>query len=482
MLIILTLPVDNFFDIMLIHTIYPQERLIFMKDLSKVWENMLSIFKTELNDTSYNTWFLPLSQKNIDTEMKLLYLESPDEFVRDVINKRYSENLNQKAQMVLGEQYKVIVQLKSEDDDEETIIEKKIIENPKKILKDENFLNPRYNFDNFVVGNNNKHARAAAFAVADNPSLAYNPLFLYGGSGLGKTHLMHAIGHYILENYPDKNVLYVSSEMFTNELIKSLEDNKKTRMRAFKNKYRNLDVLLIDDIQFIEGKEATQEEFFHTFNALYDMNKQIIISSDRAPNKLTKLDDRLTSRFQWNLTVDIQPPDYETRVAILKRKAEDENLILDDELLDVINLIAEKIKFNIRELEGAFTRITSFAALMNEKITMKFARSILKDIITTTDFNITCETIKKTVCKKFNIKIADIESSKRTRNLAFPRQIAMYLCREMIGTSLPKIGEAFGGKNHTTVLHAIDKISADIQENENTAAIVESLKNEINEN
>lgn len=458
-----------------------------MKEISNVWEKMLSIFKTELNETSYKTWFLPLSQNKIDTDTKILYLECPDEFVRDVLNKRYMENLDQKAHTVLGEQYKVVIKLKSELEEEEEIlktepVEIKKAENPKHTLKDEYFLNPRYNFDNFVEGNNNKHARAASLAVAKSPSLAFNPLFIYGGSGLGKTHLMHAIGHYILENYPEKNVLYVSSEMFTNELIKSLEDNKKSRMRAFKNKYRNLDVLLIDDIQFLENKEATQEEFFHTFNALYDMNKQIIISSDKAPHKLTKLEDRLVSRFQWNMIVEITAPDFETRVAILKRKAREENLEIDDDLMEVINLIAEKIKVNIRELEGAFTRITSFSALFNEKITMKFARSILKDIITSTDFNITCETIKKTVCKRFNIKIADIESSKRTRNLAFPRQIAMYLCREMIGTSLPKIGEAFGGKNHTTVLHAIDKISAEIEENENTAAIVQSLKEEINEN
>ncbi len=458
-----------------------------MKDFSKVWEEMLSILKEEQTSTSYKTWFVPLKQKNIDHDLKILYLETSEEFVCEIVNNRFKETLENKAEMVLGFQYKVVIKTESDEPEipapaAEDIIKKKAEENPKKILKEENFLNPRYNFDRFVVGNNNKHAYAAAFAVADAPSLAYNPLFLYGGSGLGKTHLMHAIGHYILENYPDKNVLYVSSEMFTNELIKSLEDNKKTRMRAFKNKYRNLDVLLIDDIQFIEGKEATQEEFFHTFNALYDMNKQIIISSDRPPNKLTKLDDRLTSRFQWNLTVDIQPPDFETRVAILKKKAEDENLEIDDELMEVIGLIAEKIKFNIRELEGAFTRITSFAAIMNEKITVKFARNILKDILTSVDFNITCETIKKTVCKHFNIKMADIESSKRTRNLAFPRQIAMYLCREMIGTSLPKIGEAFGGKNHTTVLHAIDKISAEIKENEETAAIVENLRDEINEN
>lgn len=451
-----------------------------MKDINKIWEEMLRIFELELTGTSYRTWFAPLIPKEINEELKIFYLESPEEFVCEVLSTRYSENLNQKAETVLGEPYKVIVQVKPDEEQQMQIEEeKKIKENPKQILKDEFYFNPRYKFENFVVGNNNKYAYAAALAVADAPSLAYNPLFLYGGSGLGKTHLMHAIGHYILENYPEKKVLYVSSEMFTNELIKSLEDNKKTRMRAFKNKYRNVDVLLIDDIQFIEGKEATQEEFFHTFNALYDLNKQIIISSDRAPNKLTKLEDRLTSRFQWNMIADIQPPDYETRVAILRKKAELENLELDDDLFEVIGLIAEKIKFNIRELEGAFTRITSFSAIMKEKITVKFARNVLKDIVSANDFNITCETIKKAVCKHFNIKTADIESAKRTRNLAFPRQIAMYLCRDMIEISLPKIGEAFGGRDHTTVLHAIEKISSEIKINPDTAEIVEHLRNEI---
>ncbi|MCB6993923.1 chromosomal replication initiator protein DnaA [bacterium 210820-DFI.6.37] len=451
-----------------------------MKDINKIWEEMLRIFELELTGTSYRTWFAPLVPKEINEELKIFYLESPEEFVCEVLSTRYIENLNQKAETVLGEPYKVVVQMKPDEEELQQIEEeKKIKENPKQILKDEYYFNPRYSFENFVVGNNNKYAYAAALAVADAPSLAYNPLFLYGGSGLGKTHLMHAIGHYILENYPEKKVLYVSSEMFTNELIKSLEDNKKTRMRAFKNKYRNVDVLLIDDIQFIEGKEATQEEFFHTFNSLYDLNKQIIISSDRAPNKLTKLEDRLTSRFQWNMIADIQPPDYETRVAILRKKAELENLELDDDLFEVISLIAEKIKFNIRELEGAFTRITSFSAIMKEKITVKFARNVLKDIVSANDFNITCESIKKTVCKHFNIKQADMESAKRTRNLAFPRQIAMYLCRDMMEISLPKIGEAFGGRDHTTVLHAIDKISSEIKTNQDTAEVVEHLRNEI---
>ena len=297
---------------------------------------------------------------------------------------------------------------------------------------------------------------------------------------MGKTHLMHAIGHYIMENYPEKKVLYVSSEMFTNELIRSLEDNKKTKMRAFKNKYRNVDVLLIDDIQFIEGKEATQEEFFHTFNTLYDMNKQIIISSDRAPNKLTKLEDRLTSRFQWNMIADIQPPDYETRVAILRKKAELDNLELTDGLLDVISLIAEKVKFNIRELEGAYIRITAFSQTMGKDITVKFAREILKDILPAGDLKISCESIKKIVCKHFNIKIADIESSKRTRNLAYPRQIAMYLCREIISTPRNSLGKCLGNRDHTTIMHGIDKIEHEIENDENLKNTIDTLKKKIN--
>lgn len=447
-----------------------------MKDLHDTWEKILYLIEEELTGVSYRTWFLPLIPKSIDEDLHILYLETTEDFVLDVLTNRYMETLQRNVETVFKEPYKVVIQMKSEEQDE--LEEKKIKETPKKILKDEFYFNPRYNFENFVVGSNNKYAHAAALAVADAPSMAYNPLFIYGGSGLGKTHLMHAIGHYILENHSDKKVLYVSSEMFTNELIKSLEDRK--RIRAFKNKYRNIDVLLIDDIQFIEGKEATQEEFFHTFNTLYDLNKQIIISSDRAPNKLVNLEDRLTSRFQWNMIADIQPPDYETRVAILRKKAELENVELDDDLFEVIGLIAEKIKFNIRELEGAFTRITSFSTLLSEKITVKFARNILKDILSASDFNISCESIKKTVCKKFNIKISDIESAKRTRDLAFPRQIAMYLCRELTETSLPKIGDSFGGRDHTTVLHAYEKITAEVKTNHSTAEIVDILKDEIN--
>ena len=320
-----------------------------------------------------------------------------------------------------------------------------------------------------------------ARAVAESPADAYNPLFIYGGSGLGKTHLMHAIGHHILKNRPEMKVLYVSSEMFTSELIKALHDNKNgnAKMRVFKNKYSTADVLLIDDIQFIEGKESTQTEFFHTFNTLHDYNKQIVISSDRHPSHLRDLDERLRSRFQWNIVADIQPPDFETRVAILRKKAEVEGVEIDDDVLDVIDLIAEKVKFNIRELESALTRIVSYSTLFNKKITVKFARKNLNDIFSAGDFDLTCETIKKAVARKYGVKITDLESAKRKREFSHPRQVAMYLCRELTDSSLPKIGEYFGGRDHTTVLHAYDKISSEIKTSNILEEEIRILKNEL---
>ena len=452
-----------------------------MYNLQETWNKVLDLIKQETTKISYDAWFSPLIPKKIDEELHIFYIQSEEDFIIKVLNDRYVPLLESVVKNVLKNPYKVVLQLQSGDPPEVEGPDNR--ENPKIILKEEYYFNPRYNFENFVVGNNNKYAHAAALAVADAPSMAYNPLFIYGGSGLGKTHLMHAIGHYILENKPELKVLYVSSEMFTNELITALEGQKKDRKKisAFKEKYRNIDVLLVDDIQFIEGKEGTQEEFFHTFNTLYDLNKQIIITSDRAPNKLTKLEDRLTSRFQWNMIADIQPPDYETRAAILRKKAALEDIEINEDLLDVISLIAEKIKFNIRELEGAFSRVISFSTLLNEKITVKFARGILKDIISGNDFNITCDSIKKIVCNNFNIKFADIESAKRARNFAFPRQIAMYLCREITDNSLPKIGESFGGRDHTTVLHAYEKIAGEIKTNTSTAELIDRLKEEISE-
>ncbi len=453
----------------------------------KKWKDILSEISMNVTEVSYRTWFAPLIPVEIDEDAGVIYFASSNDFLIEVLKNRYISIFEKSIESVYNKKYKVVLKNRTEEDIKNTLKEASASKTEKKTpdsedsFKEEFYLNPRYNFDNFIVGTNNNYAHAVSLAVAESPAVVYNPLFIYGNSGLGKTHLMHAIGHYILEHNPSMKVLYVSSEMFTSELIKAIQDKKNTnsKMNAFKTKYRNVDVLLIDDIQFIEGKDATQIEFFHTFNTLYDSDKQIVISSDRHPSKLTDLDDRLRSRFQWNIVADIQPPDYETRVAILRKKAAMENIEIDDDLLEVIDLIAEKVKFNIRELESALTRIISYSTLFKEKINVKFARKNLNDIFSTGDFNITCEAIKKAVCKKYNIKISDIESSKRKREFSHPRQIAMYLCREMTDSSLPKIGEYFGGRDHTTVLHAYDKISSEIKTDSVLAEEIRKLKDDL---
>lgn len=436
----------------------------------KIWRDILSEISKNITDVSYRTWFAPLTPLEMDEDAGVFYVASSSDFLIEVLKNRYISIFEQAIEIICNKKYKVVIKNKTEEEIESFIkgTESKpaaVKQNREEEFREEYYLNPRYNFDNFVVGSNNNYAHAVALAVAESPAVVYNPLFIYGGSGLGKTHLMHAIGHYILEHNPSMKVLYVSSEMFTSELIKAIQDKKNynNKLRAFKNKYRNVDVLLIDDIQFIEGKESTQDEFFHTFNTLHEFQKQIVISSDRHPSKLTNLDERLRSRFQWNIIADIQPPDFETRVAILRNKAELEKVDIDEDMLDVINLIAEKVKFNVRELESALTRIISYSRIFDEKITVKFARKNLNDIFSTSDFNITCESIKKEVCKKYNIKISDIESAKRKREFSHPRQVAMYLCRELTDSSLPKIGECFGGRDHTTVLHAYEKISSELK-------------------
>ena len=436
---------------------------------------------------SFDTWLKPLEIHHLDEDLKIAYLgirktKGIDiNFILKIVRNRYISVVEDCLLTVLGEKYRVIA--KDMDEYEEESAEEKaapaeepVIHIKERSLINQKIFNPRYNFDNFVVGNSNKYAHAAALAVAESPSEAYNPLFVYGGSGMGKTHLMHAIGIYLLENNPNINVLYVSSEMFTEELIRALREKK---MSEFKNKYRKVDVLLIDDIQFLEKKDTTQEEFFHTFNTLYDSNKQIIISSDKAPNELKGLEERLVSRFQWNLIADIQPPDYETRIAILTKKAENMNIEVDDDLYDVICMIAEKIKDNIRELEGAFTRIVSFSQLMHEKPDKNFARRVLKDILTDGEIKVTPEKIKKMVCKHYNVKMADLESSKKQNSIAFPRQVAMYLIREMTEYSLPKIGQMFGGKQYTTVMYACDKIDEQVKDDPGFAEVIEGLKESI---
>ncbi|WP_340598356.1 chromosomal replication initiator protein DnaA, partial [Priestia megaterium] len=334
----------------------------------------------------------------------------------------------------------------------------------KKVNKDEgaefpqSMLNSKYTFDTFVIGSGNRFAHAASLAVAEAPAKAYNPLFIYGGVGLGKTHLMHAIGHYVLDHNPAAKVVYLSSEKFTNEFINSIRDNKAVE---FRNKYRNVDVLLIDDIQFLAGKEQTQEEFFHTFNTLHEESKQIVISSDRPPKEIPTLEDRLRSRFEWGLITDITPPDLETRIAILRKKAKADGLVIPNE---VMLYIANQIDSNIRELEGALIRVVAYSSLINKDINADLAAEALKDIIPSSKPRvITIQDIQQIVGQEFNIKLDDFKAKKRTKSVAFPRQIAMYLSRELTDFSLPKIGEEFGGRDHTTVIHAHEKISKLVQ-------------------
>ena len=453
-----------------------------MTSCEKIWDNVLEIIKENTTPISFETWFKPLKIRKIDNSLNIVYIEvnsdKGKDFIISTIKNRYLTYLQNALKTVLNDDYRVVLKDSDTFDEEEEKNNPVKVTPHKKELNKQKIFNPKFNFNNFVVGGSNKYAHAAALAVAESPSEAYNPLFIYGGSGLGKTHLMHAIGIYLLEKNPNLNVLYVSSEMFTNELIRALGEQK---MNEFKSKYRKADVLLIDDIQFIEGKESTQEEFFYTFNTLYDSNRQIIISSDRAPNKLVNLDDRLKSRFQWNLIADIQPPDYETRVAILMKKAENMNINVDDELYDVICMIAEKIKDNIRELEGAFTRIVSFSHLLNEKADKAFAKRVLKDIITNNEISVTPEKIKKQVANYYNIKVSDLESSKKTSNIAFPRQVAMYLIRELTDSSLPQIGRYFGNRHHTTVKYACEKIEDDLKTDETLKNVISFLNEEIKE-
>ncbi|MCQ2546077.1 MAG: chromosomal replication initiator protein DnaA [Clostridia bacterium] len=453
------------------------------------WKDVLSEVSKELTEVSYRTWFLPLVPLEMDDEKGTMSFAAKDSFKADMFTKnpRYVNILENSIKNVFKKNYRILITHKTEDEINLILSGKNKpykaatsidSDNP---YKEEYYLNPKYNFSNFITGPNNEYAYAIALAVADNPASQYNPLFIYGGSGLGKTHLMNAIGHHIMDNNPSLKVLYVSTETFTSELIQSLQDtskDKNKKLNSFKSKYRSVDVLLIDDIQFIENKPSTQMEFFHTFNTLFGLNKQIVISSDRHPNKLTDLDERLTSRIKSNMMVDIQAPDFETRVAILRQKAQEEGLEIDDDLLEVIDIIAEKIKFNIRELESALTRVVSFAKFKNQKITVKFAKDHLTDIFSAKDIDISCESVKKAVCRRHNIKISDIESKKRTHDIAYPRQIAMYLCRELTDLSLPKIGNSFG-RDHTTVLHACEKIAEQMKYDPDLAEEIRDLKEDI---
>ncbi len=432
-------------------------------DIVSLWDKTLQLIIGELTPHLFNAFFKQIVPLKI--YMNDLILLVPNDFTKGILEDRYLNLIESSVNQLSLKKYNIKFVL-SEKDIEGLGEETKSSD----IKKSYPNLNPKYTFDTFVIGNSNRFAHAACVAVAESPAKAYNPLFLYGGVGLGKTHLMHAIGHHIMTQKKDPKVVYVSSEKFTNELINSIKDD---RNEEFRNKYRNVDILLIDDIQFIAGKERTQEEFFHTFNSLHEANKQIIISSDRPPKEIPTLEDRLRSRFEMGLITDIQAPDFETRIAILRKKAQMENIEVSN---DVTNYIAKNIKSNIRELEGALTRVIAYSSLTNRTISFELAVEALKDIITTSkNEEITANRIKEKVASVFNLKMEDFNSKKRTRSIAYPRQIAMYLTRELTDLSLPKIGEEFGGRDHTTVIHAHDKIVKDLQSNEEIKSKIDKI-------
>lgn len=431
-------------------------------DLAEIWVKCTDKFKESANEKIFDVWIKPIIPLEVtDTYYKVAVKNS---FFKTMLEENYANLIEGILSNIMGKNISLIIEtMEGEASLSEELLEPRPTKTQQQQLFtektaeqqiDESNLNPKFVFETFVIGNSNRFAHAAAQAVANNPAHAYNPLFLYGGVGLGKTHLMHAIGNRIKQNNPGLKVLYTTSEKFTNEIINSIQ-NKNTE--AFRQKYRNIDCLIIDDIQFLKGKEQTQVEFFHTFNALKDANKQIIISSDRPPREIETLEDRLRSRFDQGLTADIQPPDLETRMAILRTKALSDNIQMPN---DVITLLATNIATNIREIEGAYTKIVAYTSLMDMPITMETAQKVLSDMGNTVKTRtITFEGITKVVAEHYNIKQDELFNKKRTQNIAHPRQVAMYLCRELADLSYPKIGELFGGRDHTTVIHAYEKIS-----------------------
>ena len=433
-------------------------------DLAEIWVRCKDKLKESFNEKVFNVWIKPIMPLEVtDTYYKVAV---KNDFFKTMLEENYAQVIEGILAGIMSKNIKLIIETMdngssgSEAAEEMPAVPAKreqqqlFNENTSVQQPDESNLNPKYVFETFVIGNSNRFAHAAAQAVANDPAHAYNPLFLYGGVGLGKTHLMHAIGNRIKQNNPSMKVLYTSSEKFTNEIINSIQ-NKTTE--AFRQKYRNIDCLIIDDIQFLKGKEQTQVEFFHTFNALKDADKQIIISSDRPPREIETLEDRLRSRFDQGLTADIQTPDLETRMAILRTKAASDNIVLPTE---VITLLATNIATNIREIEGAYNKIVAYTSLMHMPITVETAQKVLSDMGNDCKTRtITYEGIIKVVADHYNVKQDELFNKKRTQNIAFPRQVAMYLCRELADLSYPRIGELFGGRDHTTVIHAYEKIS-----------------------
>ncbi len=448
-----------------------------MNIVAENWNKILNIVKTEhdLTDVSFNTWLVPLQVYGVSDNLVTILVPSA-EMGLNYISKKYKLPLQVAISEVTGmDPCEIEFILPKDIPDKKPLPKEKSSIN---IRSQEAHLNPKYIFDTFVVGSNNKFAHAASLAVAESPGEIYNPLFIYGGVGLGKTHLMHSIAHFILENNAQSKVLYVTSEEFTNEVIDAIRNGNNKSMTQFREKYRNIDVLLVDDVQFIIGKESTQEEFFHTFNSLHSAKKQIIISSDKPPKDMEILEDRIRSRFEWGLIADISSPDYETRVAILKKKEEMDGYNINE---DVIKYIATNIKTNIRELEGSLNKVMAFSRLENLEVTVELAEQVLQDIISPDEKkNLTPEYIIEIVAEHFDVTVEELKGSKRSSKIVGPRQIFMYLCRKMIDMPLKSIGKFLGGRDHTTIMHGCEKIEQELLSNSTMQNTIETLMKKIN--
>lgn len=444
-----------------------------LKKGQEIWEKVLERLEERVGKSSFELWFKPL--KLIELKEENITIEVPNRFFKEWIEENYLNNLVEVFNGIVNFNGQIKFRIAEKDKDREFKKEVLQLENrTKKLASKGIFLNPRYTFESFVVGPSNQFAHAAAMTVSERPGSIYNPLFIYGGVGLGKTHLINAIGNYIIDNISGLNVLYVPIEQFTNEVVAAIRHQK---MAELKEKYRNIDILLVDDIQFISGKATVQEELFHTFNSLYDKQKQIVMASDRPPKEIQDIPDRLKTRFGMGLIADIQPPEYETKIAILNKKAEKEKIKLPE---DVCHWLAKKIKSNIRELEGCLIKLAAHSSLTGAPITMEMAKSVLKDVISDDERPITPELIQRTVAEAFGLKAQDLKVKRRTKEIAIPRQVGMYVARELTQLSLSDIGKHFGGKDHSTVIYACkqveDRMSKDEQFKKLVKSIIERIK------
>lgn len=455
------------------------------KNFSEIWSEVLELLKQETSPIAYKTYVEVISPRLVDNTTICLIL--PSNYYIDICKKRFLDLIKNALSIITNIEYEILFESKEilntqEDDFDDEINSNKTTndENRGKILQnnitpikktnDKSGLNEKYTFENFIVGSNNRFAHAAASAVSENPGKKYNPLFIYGGVGLGKTHLMQSIGNAMFENDNNIKIIYCTGEAFANEVISAIMNNQN---ESFRKKYRNIDLLLIDDIQFLAGKDRCQEEFFHTFNSLFESGKQIVLTSEKPPKEIPLLEDRLKTRFEMGLSVDIQAPDYETRLAILRKKAETERYIIND---DILIKIANRVKTNIRELEGVFNKLVAYTSFTNNDLTDAVVENTIESILVKNTKIITSKLIMQVVCKFFNIKVQDMVSTKRSNNVAFPRQIAMYLCREIANMSFPNIGKDFGGRDHSTVLHAYSKITNEYNNNPETKDLIEDIK------